>query len=260
MLRMRAARAAGLMLAAAGAAGCAGNPAKEATAPYDPFERVNRGTYQFNHAIDKAVLRPVAKGYVNVTPQPVRTGISNFIANLAMPGTLINDVLQGKLRAAVSDVGRFVLNTTMGVGGLFDVASKAGIDHNDEDFGQTLGRWGTPPGPYIVLPFLGASDLRDGPSRVVDLFTNPAHYANTATSLSYGAVYVVDARADLLSLDKTLDSAFDPYAFLRNAYLKRRAYLISDGNVPDEELTDPDADADKPAPAPAGHPSGGATR
>ena len=237
-----AARAALMIVSAVWLAGCATDPSKLTHSPTDPFERVNRGTYKFNDTVDKAVLRPVAMGYQKVTPQPVRTGISNFIANLEMPGTLVNDVLQGKLRAALSDTGRLLMNTTMGIGGLFDVASKAGIDHNDEDLGQTLGVWGVPPGPYLVLPLLGASDMRDGPSRAVDMFTNPAHYANTPVSVGYGALSALNTRADLLSLDNTLDSAFDPYVFLRNAYLKRRAYQVADGNVADEELVDPEAD------------------
>jgi phospholipid-binding lipoprotein MlaA len=230
--------------------GCASTPHKLTHSPTDPYERVNRGIYGFNDTLDKAILRPVAKGYVNVTPQPVQSGISNFIANLEMPGTLINDVLQGKLRAAVSDAGRLLLNTTMGIGGLFDVADKAGIDHNEEDFGQTLGKWGMPAGPYVLIPILGPSDLRDAPSRAVDMFTNPAHYANRATSWSYTVVSNVKRRADLLSLDATVDKAFDPYAFVRDAYLKNRAYRVADGNVPDEDITDPESESQSGAPPP----------
>jgi phospholipid-binding lipoprotein MlaA len=230
-------------------AGCASAPVKLSHSPTDPYERLNRGTYRVNDGLDKAILRPVAKGYKNYTPQPLQTGISNFVANMEMPGTLVNDILQGKLRAAVSDTGRLLLNTTMGIGGMFDVASKAGIDHNDEDFGQTLGKWGVPAGPYVVIPILGPSDMRDAPSRVVDIFTNPAHYANTAASWSYTVVSNVNKRADLLSLDATVDKAFDPYVFLRDAYFKNRAYKVADGNVPDEELVDPEADTQSGAPS-----------
>jgi len=234
-------------------AGCASAPVKLTNSPTDPYERLNRGTYRVNHSLDKAILRPVAKGYKDVTPQPVQTGISNFIANMEMPGTLLNDILQGKFRAAVSDTGRLLLNTTMGIGGLFDVAAKAGIDHNDEDFGQTLGKWGVPAGPYVVIPILGPSDMRDAPSRLVDMFTNPAHYANAAASWSYTVVSNVNKRADLLSLDATVDKAFDPYAFLRDAYIKNRAYKVADGNVPDEELADPDAELQPGSPPPPKH-------
>ena len=167
-----AARAAVTTLAAAWLAGCAGTSDRLTHSPSDPYERVNRGVYRFNDGLDKAILRPVARGYKNYTPQPVQTGVSNFVANLEMPGTLINDILQGKLRAAVSDTERLLLNTTMGIGGLFDVAGKAGIDHNDEDFGQTLGKWGVPAGPYVMLPILGPSDLRDAPSRA-EVFGEP---------------------------------------------------------------------------------------
>ena len=259
MPTLPAGRAAIIILASLWFAGCASTSTRLTHAPTDPYEKLNRGTYRVNDALDKAILRPVAKGYKNLTPQPVQTGVSNFVANMEMPGTLLNDILQGKFRAAVADTGRLLLNTTMGIGGLFDVAAKAGIDHNEEDFGQTLGKWGVPAGPYIVIPLLGPSDLRDAPSRVVDLFTNPAHYANWPASYGYTLVSNVNKRADLLSLDETVNKAFDPYAFLRDAYLKNRAYKVADGDVPDEELVDPEADNPPaaappgPAPAPAKH-------
>ena len=209
-----------------------------------------RGVYRFNDVLDRNVARPVAKGYRAVTPQPVRTGIGNFIANLRMPGTLVNDLLQGKFRAALSDTGRLLLNTTMGIGGLFDVATRAGIDHNDEDFGQTLGKWGVPAGPYLVIPFLGPSDFRDAPSRVVDAYSNPATYANTEAAWGYWGLSLIHTRYELLSLDATLDKAFDKYAFMREAYLQNRAYKVSDGNVPEEQLEDPEDDAGADADSP----------
>ncbi len=240
-----------LLVCLAVLSGCASQPQKYARDPHDPLQGFNRGVFRFNDALDRGVAKPVAKAYRAATPQPVRTGIGNFIANLEMPCTLLNDLLQGKLRAALSDTGRLLLNTTMGIGGLFDVASKAGIDHNDEDFGQTLGKWGVPAGPYLVLPFLGPSDLRDAPSRVADAFSNPATYANPETRWGYKAVDLLNARYQLLSLDATLDKAFDKYAFMRNAYLQNRAYKVSDGNVEEEPLEDPeDPDA---APPDRGH-------
>ncbi len=231
-------------------AGCASN-AQLTHSPQDPYERFNRGVYRFNDAIDRGVAKPVAKAYRAVTPAPVRTGVGNFIANLETPMTMINDALQGKFKAALSDLGRFVLNTTMGIGGLFDVASKAGIERNDEDFGQTLGKWGVPSGPFVMLPLLGPSTVRDAPSRAVDAFSNPAAYANSEARWSYLGLSTVHKRYDLLSLDPTLDKAFDRYAFIRDAYLQNRQYKVTDGNVPEDELVDPDAPASPTDAAPA---------
>lgn len=245
---IHAAARAALVLFVAGLCGCAANPAKYPASPHDPIQGFNRGVYKFNDALDRGVAKPVAKAYRAVTPQPVRTGIGNFIANLEMPMVLVNDLLQGKLRAAWSDTGRLLLNTTMGIGGFFDVATKAGIDHNDEDFGQTLGKWGVPPGPFIVLPFLGPSDLRDAPSRAVDAFSNPATYVNPEARWGYKALDLLNTRYELLPLDATLDKAYDKYAFMRDAYLQNRAYKVSDGNVPEENLEDPEADAAGAAP------------
>jgi len=231
---------------------CVTLPPNSQRSPQDPWESWNRGVYKFNDAIDRAVLKPVTKGYVKVLPQPIRTGITNFFANLNTPTVMINDALQGKPRAAASDLGRFVLNTTVGLGGLLDPASTAGLARNNEDFGQTLGVWGVHPGPFIELPIFGPSDLRDAPARVVDTYTNPQAYVkNTAIRYGMYVPYVLDVRASLLPLDETLKTAFDPYAFLRDAYLQRRAYLVSDGKVTEEPLVDPDAD-DSGAAAPAG--------
>jgi phospholipid-binding lipoprotein MlaA len=233
------------LLALACLAGCATTQSAKRDAR-DPFERVNRKTYAFNNAVDRAVLRPVARGYHRATPDIIEKGVSNFFDNLETPRTLINDLLQGKLKASLQDTGRFVLNTTLGIGGLFDPASDAGLPKHDEDFGQTLGRWGVGPGPYIVLPLLGPSDLRDGIGRVPDTFSHPLTYIEE-DNVRYGsyAVRAIDARVRLLSLDDTLKQAYDPYAFIRNAYLQRREYLVTDGNVTEdpfegEELPPPD--------------------
>lgn len=240
-----AARAAFALTLIAWLGGCATNPAVLTHSPQDPYEKFNRGVYKFNDALDRGVAKPVAKGYRAITPQPVRTGIGNFIANLEMPGTLINDMLQGKMRAAWSDTGRFLLNTTLGIGGLFDPATRAGIDHNEEDFGQTLGAWGVPSGAYLVLPLLGPSNLRDAPAKGVDAFTNPSTYANPEAHWGYWVLDKVHKRYELLPLEPTLAKAFDPYAFMRDAYLQNRAYKVSDGKVSDEQpLEDPDAQPD----------------
>jgi phospholipid-binding lipoprotein MlaA len=209
--------------------------------------------YKINDSVDRAVVKPVARTYVRVVPAPARTGVSNFFANLHTTTVMVNDTLQGKFGAAANDLARFVVNTTIGIGGLLDPASQMGLDKNDEDFGQTLGRWGVHPGPFLEIPVLGPSDIRDGLGRGADVFTGPTHYIDN-NWVSYG-LYVVgalDARVNLLSLDDTLQKVFDPYAFIRDAYLQRRAYLVSDGKVTEEPLVDPGVDdpADSATPPP----------
>jgi phospholipid-binding lipoprotein MlaA len=231
---------------------CVTLPPNSPRAPQDPWESWNRGVYRVNDKLDRAVAKPVAKTYVRVVPQTLRTGVSNFLDNLATPTVMLNDALQGKFKAAGNDLGRFLMNSTFGLGGIFDPATLAGLAHNNEDFGQTLGVWGVHPGPFVELPLLGPSDLRDAPARLVDAYTNPhAYIDNRAIKWGLYGVYLVDARANLLSLDETLKNVYDPYAFVRDAYLQRRAYLVSDGKVSEEEpLVDPEADsqgADKPA-------------
>ena len=229
-------------------AGCVTLPPNAPRSPQDPFERWNRGVYKFNDGLDRAVLKPVARGYQKAVPQPARTGVSNFLANLHTPTVMINDALQGKPKAAATDLWRFVLNTTVGLGGLLDPATIAGVPRNEEDFGQTLGKWGVKPGPFLEIPLLGPSDLRDAPAKIVDVYTYPPTYAKHAW-VTYGiwGVYLVDTRAGLLSLDSTIQQAYDPYVFIRDAFLQHRAYLISDGKATDDEpLVDPDADPAKP--------------
>ena len=243
MLRVGFARLAlGLLLVAA-LGGCVTLPPNSPRSPQDPWESWNRGVYRFNDFADRTVARPVARGYVKVVPQPIRTGVSNFFSNLETPTVLVNDALQGKFLAAANDLGRFALNTTVGLAGILDPATAAGLDRNNEDFGQTLGKWGVHPGPFIELPILGPSDLRDGPARLVDTYTNPREYIKNSW-IKYG-LYLpdfTDRRASLLPLDDTLKNVYDPYAFVRDAYLQRRAYLVSDGKVSEEPLVDPDAD------------------
>jgi len=252
---MTAAIRAGLCLALTLAlAGCATTgPAT----PGDPLERMNRGTYRFNAAIDRAVLKPVATGYRNGVPRVVRTGIGNVLSNLAFPTTILNDLLQLKLKDAAIDLGRFAINSTLGIGGLLDPASHFGIPRNNEDFGQTLGRWGVPAGPYVVLPLLGPSTLRDAPSILVDAQTDLRVQLDLETEekLALAALTVVDRRAELLAVDASIQAAYDPYAFVRNVWLQRREYQVRDGEVPDdpppEELEDPELledPEDQPAP------------
>jgi phospholipid-binding lipoprotein MlaA len=230
--------------------GCVTLPPDHKPPPQDPWESWNRGVYKVNDKLDRAIAKPIARTYVKAVPAPARTGVSNFFANLRTTTVMVNDALQGKFGAAANDLARLIVNTTVGVGGLLDPASQMGLDKNDEDFGQTLGHWGVPPGPFVEVPFFGPSDTRDGPGRIVDIFTGPTHYiSNNWVSYGLYGVSFVDARAGLLSLDETLQKVFDPYAFVRDAYLQRRAYLVSDGKVTDEVLVDPgDDDTDSKAP------------
>jgi phospholipid-binding lipoprotein MlaA len=237
------------MVFAVSLAGCVTLPAGSKPPPQDPWESWNRGVYNVNDKLDRAIAKPIAKGYVRAVPAPARTGISNVLSNLRMTTVAFNDALQGKFKAAGTDIARFALNLTVGFGGLLDPATEAGLDRNEEDFGQTLGVWGVPPGPFFELPILGPSDVRDGPARLVDFFTGPLHYTRNA-NVGWGifGIGLIDSRASLLPLDDTLKNVFDPYAFIRDAYLQRRAYLISDGKMKDEPLEDPGAD-DTPPPA-----------
>ena len=223
--------------------GCVTLPPGHKPPPQDPWESWNRGIYRINDSVDRAVIKPVARTYVRVVPSPARTGVNNFFANLRTTTVMINDALQGKFGAAANDLGRLVVNTTIGIGGLLDPASQMGLDKNDEDFGQTLGHYGLHPGPFVEVPVLGPSDVRDGIGRGVDIFTGPTHYIkNNYVSYGLDLVGALNTRANLLSLDDTLKKVFDPYAFIRDAYLQRRAYLVSDGKITEEPLVDPGTD------------------
>jgi phospholipid-binding lipoprotein MlaA len=222
--------------------GCAAPPAKKD--PRDPWERANRTTYNFNNKVDKAVLRPLARGYQKVTPDFFRTGVSNFFDNLGYPVVIVNDLLQAKFIRAGKDTGRLLMNTTLGIGGVLDPASSAGLQKNPNDFGLTLATWGAGKGPYVVIPFLGPSDVRDGLGRIPDSFGNPASYLTHYWEVHYGlwGMSLLDARYRLLSLDATLDSAYDPYLFMKNAYLQRRDFLSNGGETPNNNN---ESDADK---------------
>lgn len=232
----------------------------------DPLERINRSTWAFNDTLDRAVLKPVAKGYRRYVPQWMRTGVTNFLSNLAYPTVIANDLLQLKLMDAVSDTTRLVLNTTFGLGGLLDPASRAGLPRNDEDFGQTLGSWGVPPGPYLVIPFLGPSTVRDAPALYADYLTDARHYmADNEIDFAFAGLSIVDGRARLLTAEAMIADAFDPYAVVRNAFLDRREYLVRDGDVEEEDLEledwgdeeDPTTPGPDQPPAPAAPPAAG---
>ncbi len=232
-----------------GALGALGGCATAGGNPDDPLEGYNRAMFRFNDSVDKAVIKPVATGYKKVMPEVARTGVTNFFSNLGDVWIGVNNILQGKVGPGVSDFGRFAINTTVGIFGLFDVASNAGLDKHNEDFGQTLGRWGMGTGPYVVLPILGPSDLRDGFSTlVVDWHGDPLWYvANIPTRNELVAAHFVDQRARLLDASQLLDeAALDPYVYMRSAYLQRRRSLVYDGHPPREP--DPDASS-KSAPS-----------
>jgi len=225
-----------ILLAGLALTGCATLPSGKPD-PRDPWERMNRSTYAFNDAVDRAVAKPVAKAYVKVMPRFVRTGVSNVFNNLNTLNTIVNDVLQGKMKQAGNDSARFLLNTTFGIGGLYDAASKAGLEFNDEDFGQTFGKWGMKPGPYLVLPLLGPSTTRDTFGKLVDQFTYPVTYLeDDSTRIWIRLVSLLDTRAELLDLDEQIDRSYDRYAFIRNAWLQRREFQVTDGNVEDPSL------------------------
>ena len=239
-------RAAALLLCAAA---LAAGQAVAADKNKDPFEHVNRATYAFNDALDRMIARPAAKAYQKVVPTFARRAVSNFLENLDYPKVIVNDALQGKFKDAGSDTARLAVNTVVGVGGLFDPATKWGLISHENGFGQTLGHWGVPPGPFIEIPLLGPSDMRDAPSKLlVDHYMSPETYASTA-KLQYGIVGLglLDRRVELLSTDAAVRQAFDPYAFIRDAYLARRYYLVHDGVLPEESYDEPlEAPGDAP--------------
>jgi phospholipid-binding lipoprotein MlaA len=230
-------------------AGCASLPSGAKPDPRDRFERVNRGIYSFNVKIDHAVLRPTARAYVKITPRPVRTGVSNFLSNLTYTTTIINDFLQGQWRHGGSDTARLVVNTVFGIGGIFDVATPSGLDRNYADFGQTMGKWGVHSGPYVMLPFLGPSTVRDAIGLLPDEYTTiRAYIINPYVRWGLFSLDVVDRRAGLLDEDKILDRSYDPYAFLRNVYLQRRDYQIHGDQSPEEQFPDLDDSGGPPPP------------
>lgn len=218
----------------------------------DPIEGFNRAMYTFNDKFDRYLLKPVAKGYRAITPKPVRRSISNFFSNLHDPGVMLNNLLQGKPKQAGSDLGRFLVNSTLGIAGLFDVASRMGMEKHNEDFGQTLGKWGVGEGPYLVLPFLGPSNLRDGAAKPVDWETYPPnHMEETSTRDKMLVLEIVDTRAQYLEAGDILEQAAgqDPYIFVREAYRQRRINQIYDGNPPQAAPPPGLFEDDEPAPA-----------
>lgn len=201
--------------------------------PRDPIEPFNRGVQKFNDTLDDYVMKPLAKGYQWVTPDFVDQGVTNFFNNLGDIAVTFNDLLQFKFKHGGQDAARLALNTTLGVGGLVDVAARLGLERHEEDFGQTLAVWGVPDGPYLVLPFLGPTTPRDALGSVADGFLNPISYTVLPARVGLYGLKTVDMRADSLKETEVLDeAALDRYSFIRNAYFQRREYLVYDGEPP----------------------------
>ena len=212
-------------------AGCASGPGAN---PADPFEPFNRSVFRFNDGVDEAVLRPVATAYRNTFPLLVRTGVNNFFGNLGDVWNFANSVMQLRLRASAENFMRFNVNTVFGLGGLLDIATEAGIERHNEDFGQTLGRWGVPTGPYLVLPLLGPSTVRDASVLPIDRYGDPL--TRVDGGLARGSLLmlrVIDTRSNFLRASQLLDdAALDKYSFTRDAHLQRRLNDVYDGNPP----------------------------
>jgi phospholipid-binding lipoprotein MlaA len=199
----------------------------------DPWEGANRVVFRFNDTMDTYALKPVAKGYQYVTPQFMQDGVHNFFQNIGDVRNLANDVLQVKPHAAGVDTARLLFNTTFGLLGFIDVGTRMGLQRNDEDFGQTLGHWGVPSGPYVMLPFLGPSTVRDAVAKYPDSYTGPYPYVHDVpVRNSAFALDVVDTRASLLPAEKLVTG--DKYIFIRNAYLQNREFKVKDGKVEDD--------------------------
>lgn len=225
----------------------------------DPLEPLNRGLYSIHNGLDKVLVRPLMVVYVTLLPGPLRSGVRNAVDNIALPVTFANDVLQVRPRAAGRTIGRFAVNSTAGVAGLFDVATDAGLPRHYADFGQTLGRYGIGPGPFIFIPVLGPSTFRDTAGRVADTYTDPVRWpryeGRTALTITRGVVTGLELRAtyddELQALPHT---ATDPYVTLRSAYLQNRRSFIAGGEVDVQALPSFDVEEDGPLPPPAAQP------
>ncbi|MFO1280202.1 MAG: VacJ family lipoprotein [Burkholderiaceae bacterium] len=228
-------------------AGCASGPGAN---PRDPWEPMNRQVFAFNEAFDEAAFKPVAVAYKTATPRLVRAGVTNFFNNLGDAWSLFNNVLQGKLQASVETYFRLTVNTIWGIGGVFDIATEIGVEPHPEDFGQTLGLWGLPTGPYLVLPFFGPSNVRDALATPADTFGYPVTLVNpVALRNSLAALNAVDKRANFLRAGDLLEeSALDKYVFSRDVFLQKRRNDIYDGSPPpeDENPPEPENSGDKP--------------
>ncbi|MFQ5749699.1 MAG: VacJ family lipoprotein [Planctomycetota bacterium] len=230
--RIRALLMAGLLLLASA---CAATEAREGD--NDPLQGMNRFFFGVNHVVDSFLFKPVSGTYVAIVPKPARQGVTNFYYNLTYPGVFLNDFLQGKFHQGGNDFLRFLINSTIGIGGLLDVASSMGFERHEEDFGQTLAVWGAGDGPYLVLPLFGPTTVRDAPGIGVSAVTNPAFYIdNDGIIIPLTVIQAIDRRARGEKGLETIEKAVDPYIFMREAYRQHRQFLIYDGNPPQEEV------------------------
>jgi phospholipid-binding lipoprotein MlaA len=227
---------------------------------YDPLEPLNRKVHSFNMAADRAILRPVARGYRKVVPSPVRSSVTNFFSNLRTPGSALNNFLQGKPKRGFSELGRFLFNSTLGLGGLFDVAGRAGLERYDENFAETLSVWGVPDGPYIVIPFWGPNMMSDAVALPVDYYSDVwTYYDNSSVRDKVWGLRLIDLRYRVLAADAILEDSQDTYVTVREAYRQNRRFRVFDGNPPTEqeeedfyeddlfdEFFDNDVEADEP--------------
>ena len=217
------------------ASGCATLPPGDPV-DYDPWEKTNRKLFRFNEAIDKVSLKPIAKGYRKVLPEPVRNSITKFGRNLGAPRNSVNNFLQGKPREGFGEILRFIVNTTIGIGGLFDVATASGLEANPEDFGQTAAVWGVPPGPYVMIPFLGPQTLRDAVLIPANIEFDILHHVDESSVRDrLWVLRTIDVRHRLLSLEELIQDSKDPYVSLRESYLQNREFQVYDGDPPVED-------------------------
>lgn len=220
------------------ATGCASLPPGEPV-EHDPWERLNRSLYSFNDAADSVSLKPIAKGYKKILPEPVRNGITNFAQNLGAPRNIVNNFLQGKPSRGVSELARFIVNSTIGLGGLIDVAAASGVEAHREDFGQTAAVWGVPAGPYVMVPFIGPQTLRDVILMPANIELDILHHVDESSIRDrLWVLRSIDLRHRVLSLEDLLADSADPYVTLRESYLQNREFEIYDGDPPMDDDDD----------------------
>ena len=224
--------------------GCATYSGNSMSDSSDPWQVVNKPVFAMNDTIDAVLFKPLARGYNAVTPKPIKSGVTNFFSNLNEIDNAINNLFQGKPKQFATSLGRLTVNSTLGMGGIFDVASYMGLTHAPEDFGQTIGSLGVGSGPYIILPLLGSSSLRDIPGRVASMYLNPLAWLDDVSFRNIMvSVNAVDARSNLLAKeDIASEISKDKYTLYRDAYLEEREFQISDGNIDDSDLTSDIAD------------------
>ena len=242
---MRATRNFALLLLSALLAlttGCSSHPSapREERSPADPWEPLNRQLHGFNTGLDKVTLKPIAKGYEAIIPQTIRKGVSNFSMNLRGPLNIVNSLLQGKGKNALTETGRFLANSTFGILGLVDVGTDMGLERKSEDFGQTLAHWGVPDGPFVIVPILGPYSLRDAIMIPANLFLDPLwHYDNAPVRDRLYVLRLIDIRYRVFAAEALLEGSADPYITIRESYLQNRRYLIWDGDPPvDDDFYD----------------------